>query len=203
MGRFRTVVLTSGTLSPLDMYRKACDSGRGAVLLSVARGKVSEGIDFSDHYGRAVVLFGIPYVYTESRMLRARLHYLQEQFQIRDADFLTFDAMRAAAQCMGRGIRNKSDFSLLVLADKRYNRSDKRDKLPTWISNALIKAHLNLSADMACTAARRFLLEMAQPPPKDAETLSLALWTKEYVDSLPTSAPPAPPAPPPPSTSEQ
>lgn len=32
----------------LENYRRACDNGRGAVLLSVARGKVSEGIDF-DH----------------------------------------------------------------------------------------------------------------------------------------------------------
>lgn len=29
------------------MYTQACCNGRGAVLLSVARGKVSEGVDFS------------------------------------------------------------------------------------------------------------------------------------------------------------
>lgn len=40
---------------------QACDNGRGAVLLSVARGKVSEGIDFDHNYGRAVIMFGIPY----------------------------------------------------------------------------------------------------------------------------------------------
>jgi hypothetical protein len=45
-------------------------SGRGAVLLSVARGKVSEGIDFDNHYGRCVILYGIPFVYTESRTLK-------------------------------------------------------------------------------------------------------------------------------------
>jgi hypothetical protein len=39
------------------MYQ-ACDNGRGAVLLSVARGKVSEGIDFDHNYGRAVIMFG-------------------------------------------------------------------------------------------------------------------------------------------------
>ena len=39
-------------------YLQACDNGRGAVLLSVARGKVSEGIDFDHNYGRAVILFG-------------------------------------------------------------------------------------------------------------------------------------------------
>ena len=31
--------------------------GRGAVFLSVARGKVAEGIDFDRHYGRAVMLY--------------------------------------------------------------------------------------------------------------------------------------------------
>lgn len=31
------------------------------MLLSVARGKVSEGIDFDHNYGRAVIMFGIPY----------------------------------------------------------------------------------------------------------------------------------------------
>ncbi|XP_074655950.1 general transcription and DNA repair factor IIH helicase subunit XPD-like isoform X2 [Tubulanus polymorphus] len=51
-------------------YQKACENGRGAVLLSVARGKVSEGIDFDHHLGRCVVMFGVPYVYTQSRILR-------------------------------------------------------------------------------------------------------------------------------------
>jgi DNA excision repair protein ERCC-2 len=43
------------TTLALDNYRRACDCGRGAVFLSVARGKVSEGINFDRHYGRAVV----------------------------------------------------------------------------------------------------------------------------------------------------
>jgi hypothetical protein len=53
------------------------------VLLSVARGKVSEGVDFDHHLGRAVLMFGIPYVYTQSRILRARLEYLRDQFQVK------------------------------------------------------------------------------------------------------------------------
>ena len=42
----------------LVLLLQACDNGRGAVLLSVARGKVSEGIDFDHNYGRAVIMFG-------------------------------------------------------------------------------------------------------------------------------------------------
>lgn len=54
----------SETSLALFNYKRACDSGRGAVLFSVARGKVSEGIDFAHHYGRCVILFGIPYLNT-------------------------------------------------------------------------------------------------------------------------------------------
>lgn len=84
---------------------QACNNGRGAVLLSVARGKVSEGIDFDHNYGRAVIMFGIPYQYTESRILKARLEYMRDQYRIRENDYLTFDAMRHAAQCVGRVLR--------------------------------------------------------------------------------------------------
>ena len=85
----------------LARYREACDQGRGAVLMSVSRGKVSEGIDFSGHYGRAVLVFGIPFIFTQSRTLRARLDFLRTKMQLREADFLTFDAMRQTAQVFG------------------------------------------------------------------------------------------------------
>lgn len=64
------------TTLALHNYRTACDTGRGAVLLSVARGKVSEGIDFDHNYGRAVIMFGVPYVYTESRILRVKFYFI-------------------------------------------------------------------------------------------------------------------------------
>jgi hypothetical protein len=60
---------------------------------SLARGKVAEGIDFDRHYGRAVIMYGVPYQYTLSRVLRARLEYLRETFQIKEQDFLSFDAV--------------------------------------------------------------------------------------------------------------
>ncbi|XP_067213960.1 general transcription and DNA repair factor IIH helicase subunit XPD-like [Linepithema humile] len=118
-------------------YIKACENGRGAVLLSVARGKVSEGVDFDHHLGRAVLMFGIPYVYTQSRILKARLEYLRDQFQIRENDFLTFDAMRHAAQCVGRAIRGKTDYGIMVFADKIFLLAGRKRKKSTT-SNYLI-----------------------------------------------------------------
>lgn len=82
------------------------------------------------------------------RILLARLEYLRETFQIKEGDFLTFDALvgstwssysllkfflvygwnnwfwqfeqRQAAQCVGRVIRSKADYGMMIFADKRF-----------------------------------------------------------------------------------
>ncbi|KAI8887472.1 DNA repair helicase [Backusella circina FSU 941] len=165
----------------LANYRKACDNGRGAILLSVARGKVSEGIDFDHNYGRAVIMFGIPYQYTESRILKARLEFLRDNLLIRENDFLTFDAMRHAAQCVGRVLRGKTDYGLMVFADKRFARGDKRAKLPKWINQYVTDASTNLSTDMALVIAKKFLRSMAQP--YETSQTGVSLWTVKDIES--------------------
>jgi DNA excision repair protein ERCC-2 len=109
----------------LENYKQACDCGRGAVFFSIARGKVSEGVDFAGHYGRCVVVFGIPYQNTLSRNLNARMSFLKENFNIKENDVLTFDAMRQTSQCVGRILRSKYDYGLMIFADARYKKSDK------------------------------------------------------------------------------
>ncbi|EFN86899.1 TFIIH basal transcription factor complex helicase subunit [Harpegnathos saltator] len=167
-------------------YIKACENGRGAVLLSVARGKVSEGVDFDHHLGRAVLMFGIPYVYTQSRILKARLEYLRDQFQIRENDFLTFDAMRHAAQCVGRAIRGKTDYGIMVFADKRFSRVDKRSKLPKWIQEHLTDNFCNLSTEEAIQISKRWLRQMAQPFTRENQ-LGLSLLTREQLEKEETA----------------
>lgn len=170
------------TTLALDNYRRACDSGRGAVFLSVARGKVSEGINFDRHYGRAVIMFGVPFQYTLSHVLRARLEYLQTHYQIREQDFLNFDALRQASQCVGRVIRSKTDYGLMIFADSRYSRHDKRSKLPKWIQQFLFDAYLNLSTDMALQHVKQFLRLMAQPI--DQAALQSVLLTLDEVNKM-------------------
>ncbi|KAI0093662.1 DNA repair helicase [Irpex rosettiformis] len=164
----------------LENYRRACDNGRGAVLLSVARGKVSEGIDFDHNYGRAVIMFGVPYQYTESRILKARLEYLRDQYRIRESEFLGFDAMRNAAQCVGRVLRGKTDWGLMVFADKRFARADKRAKLPKWINQYITETASNLSTDMALTLSKLFMRTISQNPNENQTGISL--WTLEDVE---------------------
>lgn len=164
----------------LENYRRACDNGRGAVLLSVARGKVSEGIDFDHNYGRAVIMFGVPYQYTESRILKARLEYLRDAYRIRESEFLGFDAMRNAAQCVGRVLRGKTDWGLMIFADKRFARADKRAKLPRWINQYITETASNLSTDMALTLSKLFMRTISQNPNENSTGVSL--WSLEDVE---------------------
>ena len=154
----------------LETYRTACCNGRGAILLCVARGKVSEGIDFDHHYGRTVLCMGAPFQYTESRILKARLQFLRETYRIKETDFLSFDAMRHAAQCLGRVIRGKDDYGIMVLADKRFQR--KRSQLPRWINDGMLDSETGLSTEMAVGMAKKFLRTISQPlpPPVDGKT---------------------------------
>lgn len=145
-------------------------------------GKVAEGIDFDRHYGRCVIIFGIPYQYTLSHVLRARLNFMRERYNIRDNDFLTFDALRQAAQCVGRVIRSKTDYGIVILADSRYNRQDKRSKFPPWILQFVKESSLNLPTDSAVDQIKTFLRYMGQPI--DQESLHSILLNESQVSGM-------------------
>lgn len=167
----------------LKNYRKACDMGRGAILFSVARGKVSEGVDFEHGYGRAVVMLGVPFMYTESLRLKERLKYMRQEYNIKEYEFLVFDAMRHAAQCLGRVLRNKSDYGLMIMADQRFGVQSKINKMPKWIQERIEKGNCGLSIDMALSIAKMFYKEMAQPIENDGVSLlsekDIAMYMKK------------------------
>ncbi len=167
------------TQEALANFKRSCDCGRGAIFLSIARGKVAEGVDFDRHYGRAVLLFGIPIQYTQSHVLRARMAFMLEKYQIREQDFLVFDALRQAAQCVGRVIRSKEDYGIVILADYRYNKQDKRTKLPQWVQQFMRDSSLNVSTDQAIDQIKTFLKAMGQPV--DRKALQDIVLTQEQV----------------------
>ncbi|CAA9987619.1 DNA repair helicase RAD3, putative [Plasmodium knowlesi strain H] len=158
------------TTIALHNFKRACDLGKGAIFLSICRGKIAEGIDFDKHYGKCVILFGIPYQYTLSRILKARLDFLKETYNIQENEFLTFDAMRQASQCVGRIIRNKKDYGIMIFADIRYARNDKKSKLPPWIIKCMDISNVNLTVSTAVNISRKFLLNMSQEYKETGQT---------------------------------
>jgi DNA excision repair protein ERCC-2 len=122
-------------------------------------------------------------VYTLSSILRARLDYLREMYNINESDFLTFDAMRHAAQCVGRALRGKNDYGIMCFADKRFAKADKRQKLPKWIRDYLFDGDCNLSIEEAVSKCKRWLKQMAQPL-THKEQLGISLLNEELLEAL-------------------
>jgi DNA excision repair protein ERCC-2 len=70
----------------------------------------------------------------------------------------------------------------MIFADSRYNRHDKRSKLPKWILQFLSDAYLNLSTDMALQHVKQFLRLMGQPI--DQVALQSVLLTLDEVNRM-------------------
>ena len=67
----------------------------------------------------------------------------------------------------------------MVLADRRFARADKRDKLPKWITEAMNEACMNCSTDMAVAMAKKFLRTIAQPGPSGD---GVSVWSNRDID---------------------
>ena len=94
------------------------------------------------------------------------MQFLNETYNIQDQDFLTFDAMRQTSQCVGRVLRSKYDYGMMIFADKRYKRKDFTDKMPEWIRHQLFsqknECYKDLSTDITVQVASNFFKEMGQ-----------------------------------------
>jgi chromosome transmission fidelity protein 1 len=134
-------------------------NGKGALLLSVVGGKMSEGINFSDRLGRCVVIVGLPYPNINSPDWKARIEYIESTTLARltsasgttsrteaaaaakqaARDFYENACMRAVNQSIGRAIRHKGDYAAIVLVDRRFGTPRIRAKLPGWIQGGLVE----------------------------------------------------------------
>ncbi|KAK2039480.1 DNA repair helicase [Colletotrichum somersetense] len=137
----------------------AAGKPRGALLLSVVGGKMSEGINFSDRLGRCVIIVGLPYPNINSPEWKAKTEYIETTTVQRltdpsrtakmpreeaaavakqaARDFYENACMRAVNQSIGRAIRHRGDYAAIVLVDRRYGTDRIREKLPGWIRGGL------------------------------------------------------------------
>lgn len=131
----------------LNQYSKAIDAGQGGLLLSVIGGKMSEGINFSDKLGRAVIVVGLPYPDINSTEWQAKITHIEKCAVARGAsgaeakaagrEFYENACMRAVNQSIGRAIRHRNDYASILLLDRRYETDRIKTKLPGWIRESL------------------------------------------------------------------
>jgi len=145
------VGLTNGDGSAKDGETAVTLAAKGgAMFFAVCRGKVSEGIDFADKAGRAVILTGIPYAPKASARVRYKREFLDAAIMVqkRNNTYQNFSltsgeqwysqtAMRAANQALGRVIRHKDDFGAVILADERFAYRNHQNQLSLWLRPAM------------------------------------------------------------------
>lgn len=140
----------------LREYASAVDSGKGALLLSVVGGKLSEGINFSDKLGRAVIAVGLPFPNANGAEWKAKMQHIEglrfqqckragvlppTQWQVEakkaSRDYYENACMRAVNQSIGRVIRHRNDYAAILMVDRRFATDRIRQKLPGWIQGSM------------------------------------------------------------------
>lgn len=139
---------------------------RGAILLSVVGGTLSEGINFSDKLGRGVLIVGLPFPNLKSVEWQAKLSYIEQQTISRGSSqseaqnvsrtFYENACMRAVNQCIGRAIRHKEDYGAIFLLDRRYSTQRIQSKLPGWIQKGIVQGADKLSFAQIKDRAKAF-----------------------------------------------
>jgi DNA excision repair protein ERCC-2 len=71
--------------------------------------------------------------------------------------------MRQCAQCVGRVMRRKTDYGLMIFADQRFKRPGKYNKLPNWIKKCLEDSNIDLTIETAMKLAACFFRNMGKP----------------------------------------
>ena len=102
----------------------------GAIFLGVFRGKISEGISLNDQYCRCVIAMGIPYGnLSDPRVILKRCLLNDKERALKGQGPILFpagqlwyqrDAIQVLNQALGRVIRHKDDYGVLIMADCRY-----------------------------------------------------------------------------------
>ena len=91
----------------MNSYYVCIDGGQSSVLFAVCRGKVSEGINFSDTYCRAIVIVGIPFPSTVDRQIALKKEFqnkasLSNPVLVNGNTWYNQQAFRAINQAVGR-----------------------------------------------------------------------------------------------------
>ncbi|XP_062872398.1 Fanconi anemia group J protein [Trichomycterus rosablanca] len=129
-------------------YNAIKESGTrdGALLIAVCRGKVSEGLDFTDDNARAVVTIGIPFPNIKDLQVELKMKYNDQHCKSRGllpgGRWYEIQAYRALNQALGRCIRHRNDWGALILVDDRFRANPNKyiTGLSKWVRQ-LVKHH--------------------------------------------------------------
>ena len=107
--------------------KKAKDK-KNLLLFTVYRGKSSEGINFKDDAARMVICIGIPFPNLSDIKVRLKKDFLDERNEkyntgYKSEDWYREEAYVAINQSLGRLIRSKDDYGIMICFGKEFQRN--------------------------------------------------------------------------------
>ena len=137
--KYKSIILDSSSKKLLcnDIIKS---ENKNFILFSVHRGSSSEGIDFSDDNARMVICIGIPYAnYTDDK-IKKKKEFLNNKEKNLGNKWYIADAMLNVNQSLGRVIRNKNDYGIMICIDERFSYLSIKSMFSDWIyKNSQIK----------------------------------------------------------------
>ncbi|KAM6164463.1 Fanconi anemia group J protein [Rhynchocyon petersi] len=168
----------------------------GALLVAVCRGKVSEGLDFSDDNARAVITIGIPFPNVKDLQVELKRQYNDQHSKSRGLlpgrQWYEIQAYRALNQALGRCIRHKNDWGALILVDDRFRSNPDRyiSGLSKWVRQQ-IQHHATFESALESLTefSKKHLkiIDVATEDRKDVQDSEALLEMASLKDHTPTS----------------
>uniref|UniRef100_A0A0D9YB76 Regulator of telomere elongation helicase 1 homolog n=1 Tax=Oryza glumipatula TaxID=40148 RepID=A0A0D9YB76_9ORYZ len=170
-----------------DYAAKLRDSSTtGAIFFAVCRGKVSEGLDFADRAGRAVIVTGMPFATPTDPKVRLKRDYLDKlgsasnknSKALTGEEWYVQQAARAVNQAVGRVIRHRHDYGAIIYCDERFVWQNYQSQMSYWLRpyiKAVTTANENQRTALSVnpTTKRSNYIKFAQITPANRSTLSM------------------------------
>ncbi|KAE8715589.1 hypothetical protein F3Y22_tig00110163pilonHSYRG00265 [Hibiscus syriacus] len=162
----------------------------GAAFLAVFRGKVSEGIDFSDDKARVVIAVGIPfpnmYVFSVVDRIKKKYNntYRSSKNLLSGNEWYCQQAFRSLNQALGRCIRHRYDYGAIILLDWRFQDEKNRAYISKWLRPSI---RMYGSFEKSLDELRSFFSEVKDLVAKNKQLSSLAKYDISFTQLKPQS----------------
>ena len=92
------------------------------------------GLNLEGDMCRCAILIGIPFPSLEDSRVNHKLNWMERNklSKLNRNTWMTQEAIQAVNQALGRVIRNKDDYGIVVLADNRFTNQQLRSNLSHW-----------------------------------------------------------------------
>lgn len=136
---------------------------KNLLLFTVYRGKNSEGLNFPDDEARMVICIGMPYPNLSDIKVKLKRDFLDEKYQKEKKGYNGWkwykeEAMVAVNQSLGRLIRNKDDYGIMICfaIEFKYN----LNLFSNWIKKNISFKNLIENDDGYYKKLENFLLNL-------------------------------------------